>query len=352
MKEKKHFVCKECGADSVKWLGKCPQCHSWNSFEEQTIAHTPPSAWSTDRAKKKNVPLPLSKVESEDEIRLDTFDKELNRVFGGGIVKGSISLIGGEPGIGKSTIMLQFALRMREQKVLYISGEESQNQIKLRADRLQSDIPDGLLIFAETHNQSLLEQTEKINPSLIIIDSIQTLYSSRVESIQGSITQIKQCASEWLHYAKTMSVPVILIGHITKEGSLAGPKALEHMVDTVLHFEGERHTHYRLLRTIKNRFGSTSEIGVYQMQNTGLMPVENPSEMLLSERNSMPSGVAIGTSLEGNRPLMLELQALVCSSNFPTPQRTATGFDLKRLSMLLAIIEKRASFKINVNDVF
>ncbi len=293
----------------------------------------------------------LEEIESSSEIRVTTFDNELNRVLGGGIVPGSLVLIGGEPGIGKSTLMLQIGLRLKTQKVLYVSGEESDQQIKMRAERL-GDTSENFLILTETNTKTIFQVIESLQPEVVIVDSIQTLYSPQLESTSGSIGQVRQCAAELMKFAKETNTPVFLIGHITKDGLLAGPKVLEHMVDTVLQFEGDRHLAYRILRTTKNRFGSTSEMGIYEMLNTGLREVSNPSEILISQKDGQVSGVTIGATIEGNRPLLIEIQSLVSPASYGTPQRTPTGFDQKRLNMLLAVLEKRCGFRMGTQDVF
>ncbi|MDO7875035.1 DNA repair protein RadA [Hymenobacter sp. ASUV-10] len=360
-KAKTVFFCQSCGAQSVKWIGRCPVCGEWNTYVEEVIqkeepaqagswkpASTTPGGSSTKAAKSR----PLNDIVAEDEPRIITSDGELNRVLGGGIVPGSIVLIGGEPGIGKSTLMLQIALSLRKHKVLYVSGEESEAQIKMRAERLVDQQHPNCYILTETQTQNIFRQIDQVQPNIVVIDSIQTMHSSLVESGAGSVSQVRECTTEFLKFAKETSTPVLLIGHITKDGSLAGPKTLEHMVDTVLQFEGDRHMSYRILRTIKNRFGSTSELGIYEMQGTGLRQVSNPSEILLSQRSESLSGMAIGATLEGNRPLLVEVQALVTPATYGTPQRSSTGFDSKRLQMLLAVLEKRAGLRLGQHDVF
>lgn len=348
------YVCQNCGATSPKWLGKCPSCNEWNTYVEEKItkegANQP--AWSTyEGTKTSSRPQKLVEIEGKVEKRMKTKDQELNRVLGGGIVLGSLVLIGGEPGIGKSTLMLQLALSAKNTKVLYVSGEESRQQIKMRADRIgYSD--NNCFILAETSLEQIFLQVKELKPSLVVIDSIQTLQSSKIESAPGSVSQVRESTAELMRFAKETQTPVFLIGHITKEGSIAGPKVLEHMVDTVLQFEGDRHLSYRILRTIKNRFGSTSELGIYEMQGTGLREVSNPSEILISQKADDLSGVAIGATIEGNRPLMIELQSLVSSATYGTPQRSTTGFDVKRLNMLLAVLEKRGGLRFGSQDVF
>ena len=351
-KKKTAFFCQSCGAQSAKWIGKCPSCGEWNTYVEEVIESGKSEPWSSPEIRgPKSKALKLAEVESSGERRTPSGDAELDRVLGGGIVEGSLVLIGGEPGIGKSTLMLQVALILRKEKILYVSGEESLQQIKMRAERLQGQ-NQSLYLYAETSLDHIFEQIQGIQPNILIIDSVQTIYSSQIESTPGSISQVRHCTGELMKYAKTSNVPVFIIGHITKDGTLAGPKILEHMVDTVIHFEGDRHHAYRILRTTKNRFGSTSELGIYEMQNSGLRQVSNPSEILLSQRDSATSGVAIGATVEGNRPLLIETQSLVSAATYGTPQRVSTGFDLKRLNMLLAVLEKRAGFRLGMQDVF
>jgi DNA repair protein RadA/Sms len=363
-KSKIAYFCQSCGFESPKWLGKCPSCQQWNTFVEEVIekgnASVPawkPASTSQQRA---NKPVQVTDITYTEEHRVPTPDKEFNRVLGGGIVPGSLVLIGGEPGIGKSTLMLQLALNMPHQKVLYVSGEESDRQIKMRAERLVSTtsrplgeaIGHGCYILTETSTQNIFKQIESLEPDLVVIDSIQTLHSAHIESTPGSVSQVRECTAELLRFAKETSTPVFLIGHITKDGMIAGPKILEHMVDTVLQFEGDRHHVYRILRTIKNRFGSASELGIYEMMGEGLREVSNPSEILLSHRETPLSGITISATLEGMRPMLIETQALVSASAYGTPQRTATGFDTKRMSMLLAVLEKRCGFRLGAKDVF
>ena len=359
-KSKIAYFCQSCGFESPKWLGKCPSCQQWNTFVEEVIekgnAAVPawkPASTSQQRA---NKPVPVTEITYTEEHRMPTPDKEFNRVLGGGIVPGSLVLIGGEPGIGKSTLMLQLALNMPNQKVLYVSGEESERQIKMRAERLASPeggvIGEGAYILTETSTQNIFKQIESLEPDMVVIDSIQTLHSAHIESTPGSVSQVRECTAELLRFAKETSTPVFLIGHITKDGMIAGPKILEHMVDTVLQFEGDRHHVYRILRTIKNRFGSASELGIYEMMGEGLREVSNPSEILLSHRETPLSGITISATLEGMRPMLIETQALVSASAYGMPQRTATGFDTKRMSMLLAVLEKRCGFRLGAKDVF
>ncbi|WP_139925136.1 DNA repair protein RadA [Hymenobacter sp. DG01] len=359
-KVKTLFFCQNCGAQSAKWIGRCPSCGEWNTYVEEVIekADNNPAAnaWkastsvgsTTNKAAK---PKPLGDIIYEEESRLNTHDAELNRVLGGGLVPGSLVLIGGEPGIGKSTLMLQIAMQLRNLRILYVSGEESEQQIKMRAERLGQQ-HQGLYILTETNTQNIFRQIDQLQPNVVVVDSIQTLHSTIVEAGPGSVSQVRECTTELLKYAKDTGVPVLLIGHITKDGSIAGPKILEHMVDTVLQFEGDRHLTYRILRTIKNRFGSTSELGIYEMQGAGLRQVNNPSEILLSQRTEQLSGIAIGATLEGNRPLLVEVQALVTPATYGTPQRSSTGFDSKRLQMLLAVLEKRSGLRLGQHDVF
>jgi DNA repair protein RadA/Sms len=375
-KTKIAYFCQSCGYESPKWLGKCPSCQQWNTFVEEILEKSNASVpnWKSSPAssQRANKPVEVADITFKEEHRLLTPDKEFNRVLGGGIVAGSLVLIGGEPGIGKSTLMLQLALNMPNVKVLYVSGEESDHQIKMRAERLEavsnvelavgrhkseienskSEINKGCFILTETSTQNIFKQIEELQPDILVIDSIQTLHSSHVESTPGSVSQVRECTAELLRFAKETSTSVFLIGHITKDGMIAGPKILEHMVDTVLQFEGDRHYVYRILRTIKNRFGSSSELGIYEMLGEGLREVSNPSEILLSQRDEPLSGITISATLEGMRPMLIETQALVSTSAYGTPQRTATGFDTKRMSMLLAVLEKRCGFRLGAKDVF
>ncbi len=346
------FFCQNCGAQSSKWIGRCPSCGEWNTYVEEIIQHETSKNKSPFKVHKDSPkPQKIEEIRSGAEIRINTSDHELNRVLGGGLVSGSLVLVGGEPGIGKSTLMLQVALNLKGIKVLYVTGEESEHQIKMRAERIGIVNPD-CYVLAETITQNIFQHIEQLQPGMIIVDSIQTLHTDYIDSSAGSISQIRECASEFQKYSKISNVPVILIGHITKDGTLAGPKILEHMVDTVLQFEGERNYGYRILRCVKNRFGSTSELGIYEMQNTGLREVENPSEILLSHRDENLSGIAISAMIEGLRPMMIETQALVSSAAYGTPQRSSTGFDSRRLNMLLAVLEKRSGFKLGIKDVF
>lgn len=359
-KSKTVYVCSECGMDSPKWVGKCPSCGAWNTMKEMVIRPESPNAINTERRARQALtgidrsnpqPIALSQVEAKEEPRILTDDGELNRVLGGGIVPGSITLIGGEPGIGKSTLLLQTVVRMAGMKVLYVSGEESERQIKLRADRIPQHTADVMLL-CETRLEQIFTHIRNVQPNLLIVDSIQTMSVENVDSSPGSVTQIRECAASLLKFAKESGVPVILVGHITKDGVIAGPKVLEHIVDTVLQFEGDLHYMYRILRSIKNRFGSTSELGIYEMRGDGLRMVDNPSEMLLTQTGGELSGTAVAATIEGVRPFLIETQALVSSAVYGTPQRSATGFDLRRLNMLLAVLEKRVGFKLGAKDVF
>lgn len=361
-KTRSAYFCQSCGYESAKWLGKCSSCNQWNTFVEEIIEKANQSVpdWKagSTSTQRSNKPAAIHEIVFSEENRLITPDKELNRVLGGGIVSGSIVLIGGEPGIGKSTLMLQIALNLPGLKVLYVSGEESEQQIKMRAERL---VPDSgkkasksadTYILTETSTQNIFKQIEILQPDLLVIDSIQTLYSAHIESTPGSVSQVRECTAELIRFAKESGTPVFLIGHITKDGMIAGPKILEHMVDTVLQFEGDRHHVYRILRAVKNRFGSASELGIYEMQGSGLREVSNPSEILLSQRDEPLSGITISAMLEGLRPMLIETQALVSVSAYGTPQRSTTGFDTKRMNMLLAVLEKRCGFKLSAKDVF
>lgn len=346
------FFCQNCGAQSAKWIGRCSSCGEWNTYVEEIIQReTIKNKSPITRFKDYPKPHKIAEIQSGSEIRINTLNHELNRVLGGGLVAGSLVLVGGEPGIGKSTLMLQVALNLKDHKVLYITGEESEQQIKMRAERIGIHNQD-CFILAETITQNIFQHIEELEPEVVVVDSIQTLHTNLIDSSAGSISQIRECATEFQKYSKITNVPVILIGHITKDGTLAGPKILEHMVDTVLQFEGERNYGYRILRCIKNRFGSTSELGIYEMQNSGLREVENPSEILLSHRDENLSGIAISAMVEGLRPMMIETQALVSSAAYGTPQRSSTGFDVRRLNMLLAVLEKRSGFKLGIKDVF
>ena len=351
-KEKTVYVCSNCGQDSPKWVGKCPSCGEWNTYVEEIVRKEPTNRRPVSGIEtQKPKPLALSDIEADDEPRINMHDDELNRVLGGGLVQGSLVLIGGEPGIGKSTLVMQTVLHMPEKKILYVSGEESARQLKLRADRL-SDASSDCLIVCETSLEQIYVHIKNTNPDLVIIDSIQTISTESIESSPGSIAQVRECSASILRFAKETHTPVLLIGHINKEGSIAGPKVLEHIVDTVLQFEGDQHYMYRILRSIKNRFGSTAELGIYEMRQNGLREVSNPSELLLTQNHEGLSGVAIAAAIEGVRPFLIETQALVSSAVYGTPQRSATGFDLRRMNMLLAVLEKRAGFKLIQKDVF
>ena len=352
-KTKTTFFCQNCGNQYSQWMGQCKACGEWNTIVEEVIDKgEEKKIWKGTSSKNPSVSVVNIKEVSEvGESRIDTRNDELNRVLGGGIVNGSVVLVGGEPGVGKSTLMLQIALHLPNVKTLYVSGEESSSQIKLRAERIGIH-SDQCFILTETQTQKIFRHAQEIQPQLMVIDSIQTLHTQYVESSPGSISQIRECASELIRYAKETNTPVVLIGHITKEGVIAGPKILEHMVDVVLQFEGDRNHIYRLLRANKNRFGSTSELGIYEMQGSGLREVTNPSEVLISKKDESLSGNAIAATLEGVRPMLIEIQALVSSAVYGTPQRSATGFDIKRLNMLLAVLEKRAGFQLGAKDVF
>ncbi|HJA87630.1 MAG TPA: DNA repair protein RadA [Candidatus Parabacteroides intestinavium] len=354
-KAKTVYVCSNCGADSPKWLGKCPNCGEWNTYVEEVVTRETSSSKRVavpggaigDRVR----PVLLRDVTTEREERIDLHDAELNRVLGGGLVRGSLVLIGGEPGIGKSTLVLQTVLKLEQLKVLYVSGEESLHQLKMRADRL-SPQNQHCLILCETNLEKIFAEADHVRPDLLVIDSIQTIFTEVVESSPGSVSQVRECSAAILKYAKESGTAVMLIGHINKEGSIAGPKVLEHIVDTVLQFEGDQHYMYRILRSIKNRFGSTAELGIYEMRQEGLREVSNPSELLLTQNHEGLSGVTIAAAIEGIRPFLIETQALVSSAVYGTPQRSATGFDIRRMNMLLAVLEKRAGFKLVQKDVF
>lgn len=351
-KIKKSFFCQNCGYESVKWAGQCPSCNQWNTFVEEVISKTSASLWE-DATTKKNKTIQLHQVQTTDVARVSTNDIELNRVLGGGIVPGSIILVAGEPGIGKSTLFLQMGLLLN-QKILYVSGEESEQQIKMRAERItvSKNESNDFYLLTETNLQAILQELKKLKPEIVIIDSVQTLQSENIDAAAGSVSQIKECTAELQRFAKQTDTPVFLIGHITKEGSIAGPKILEHMVDVVLQFEGDRHYAYRLLRTHKNRFGNTSEIGIYEMTEAGMKGVLNPSDILITQKEEALSGTAIAATVEGIRPLLIEVQSLVTNSVYGTPQRTVTGFDLRRLQLLLAVLEKRGGFLFGMKDVF
>lgn len=359
-KVKSAFFCQNCGYESVKWLGQCPSCGQWNTFVEELIQKETSknnNGWKDYNEDKKSYKvISLNEIKSSEEDRILTTDAELNRVLGGGIVPGSIVLVAGEPGIGKSTLFLQNGLLLKDIIVLYISGEESEQQIKMRADRLKLNSSTGtgenFYLLTETSTQTIFQEIKKLKPQLVIVDSIQTLQTQFIDSSPGSVSQIRESAAEFQRFAKETGTPVFLIGHITKDGSIAGPKILEHMVDTVLQFEGDRHYAYRLLRTLKNRFGSTSELGIYEMTDEGMKGVANPSEILITQKEEQLSGIAIAATIEGMRPLLIEVQALVTQSVYGTPQRTVSGFDLRRLQLLLAVLEKRGGFHFGVKDVF
>ncbi|WP_010516480.1 DNA repair protein RadA [Croceivirga radicis] len=351
-KTKTAYFCQNCGAQFAKWVGQCSSCKQWNTVVEEVAQKETKSSWKqTDTSVKRTAkPLRISEISNDKEVRLNTKDGEFNRVLGGGLVPGSLTLLGGEPGIGKSTLLLQMALKL-DLKVLYVSGEESQKQIKMRAERIEKNT-DNCYILTETKTQHIFKQVAAVTPELVIIDSIQTLHTDYIESAAGSISQIRECTAELIKFAKESNTSVLLVGHITKDGNIAGPKILEHMVDTVLQFEGDRNYVYRILRSLKNRFGSTAELGIYEMFGNGLREVTNPSEVLISNAAGELSGTAISATVEGMRPLLIEIQALVSSAVYGTPQRSATGFNVKRLNMLLAVLEKRAGFKLAAKDVF
>ena len=343
-KTKTAFFCQNCGTQYAKWVGQCTSCKQWNTVVEEVVQKEEKKPWksSTPTTARNSKPLKISAIINDSEIRMDSLDKEFNRVLGGGIVPGSLTLLGGEPGIGKSTLLLQIALHLQF-KTLYVSGEESQKQIKMRAERIKPD-SEHCYILTETKTQNIFQHIGQLEPDLVIIDSIQTLHSDYIESAAGSISQIRECTAELIKFAKESNTPVILVGHITKDGTIAGPKILEHMVDTVLQFEGDRNYVYRILRSLKNRFGSTAELGIYEMQGSGLREVNNPSEVLISKNEEDLSGMAIAATVEGMRPLLIEIQALVSTAVYGTPQRSATGYNAKRLNMLLAVLEKKGWF--------
>ncbi len=349
-KPKTVYFCQNCGAESAKWIGRCPSCGEWNTYVEQIVSKSAKQSQAIYESEKQ-IPQKISEIKAKKEGRISTKINELDRILGGGLVSGSMILIGGEPGIGKSTLSLQVALRLDHLNVLYISGEESPQQIKMRADRLNLQ-NNKCLILSETLLENILTQALNVSPDLIIIDSIQTLYSDKLESSAGTVSQIRETAAALLKFAKEKNVPVFLIGHITKDGNLAGPKVLEHIVDTVLQFEGDHNHMYRILRTTKNRFGSTSELGIFEMGHKGLVEVPNPSEILITQSDDNISGTSIASTINGARPLLIEIQALVSSAAYGTPQRSSTGFDNRRLGMLLAVLEKRAGFKLALKDVF
>lgn len=351
-KVKTTFFCQNCGTQSAKWVGKCPSCNEWNTYVEEIIQKSTSSGPVTSSTQQRaSKPTKITEIKYDETDRYETPDNEFNRVLGGGIVPGSLVLIGGEPGIGKSTLMLQLAVNMPTKKILYVSGEESDQQIKMRAERIGIG-SDDCYILSETATQNIFKQIDDIQPDILVVDSIQTMTSAFIESAAGSISQVRESSAEFLKYAKESGTPVFLIGHITKEGTLAGPKVLEHMVDTVLQFEGDRHLSYRILRTTKNRFGSTADIGIYEMHGAGLREVSNPSEILITQREEDLSGVAIAASQEGNRPLLIEIQTLVSPATYGNPQRSTTGYDARRMNMLLAVLEKRGGFRLGAQDVF
>ena len=351
-KIKTAFFCQNCGTQYAKWIGQCTSCKQWNTVVEEVVQKEEKKSWKTSSStlQKTSKPLRVKEINSDKEIRLNTLDVEFNRVLGGGLVPGSLTLLGGEPGIGKSTLLLQIALKLNY-KTLYVSGEESQKQIKMRAERIYPN-SESCFILTETKTQNIFQQIVGLEPDIVVIDSIQTLHSDYIESAAGSISQIRECTADLIKFAKESNTPVLLVGHITKDGTIAGPKILEHMVDTVLQFEGDQNYVYRILRALKNRFGSTAELGIYEMQGSGLREVNNPSEVLISKNDENLSGTAIAATVEGVRPLLIEIQALVSTAVYGTPQRSATGFNAKRLNMLLAVLEKRAGFKLAAKDVF
>lgn len=352
-KVKTAFFCQSCGTQFAKWQGQCTACKEWNTIVEEIIQKEEKQTWKSSsliEIKRSSKPLKVNEIDSTKEVRYNTGDNELNRVLGGGLVPGSLTLLGGEPGIGKSTLLLQISLRL-PYKTLYVSGEESQKQIKMRAERIENH-SENCFILTETKTQNIFKQIEEIQPEVVIIDSIQTLQTEYIEASAGSISQIRECTSELIKFAKETNTPVVLIGHITKDGTIAGPKILEHMVDTVLQFEGDRNHIFRIVRALKNRFGSTSELGIYEMLGSGLREVNNPSEILIANKDEELSGIAIATTMEGMRPIMIEIQSLVSTAVYGTPQRSATGYNVKRLNMILAVLEKRAGFRLGAKDVF
>jgi DNA repair protein RadA/Sms len=350
-KSKTVFVCQNCGAESAKWIGRCPSCGEWNTYHEEIVvpASVNSPVYASDKEKKK--PMLLDNIRSDEKDRQETGLTELDRILGGGMVGGSLILLGGEPGVGKSTLALQLALSLKGRKILYVSGEESEEQISLRAKRIRKSNP-GCYILSETDLENIITHSEGIKPGLIIIDSIQTIRTGMLESSAGSVSQVRECAAQLLKYSKISGIPVFLIGHITKDGTLAGPKVLEHIVDVVLYFEGDNNYVYRILRSVKNRFGSTSELGIFEMMESGLREVDNPSEMFINQHDEPLSGITIAATVDGLRPFLIETQALVSSAVYGTPQRSSTGFDIRRLNMLLAVLEKRAGFRLGVKDVF
>ena len=345
------FVCQNCGAESAKWIGRCPSCGEWNTYHEEIVTQSQSRDQSFITPSERKKPELLDTISSDEKSRLLTGLSELDRILGGGLVGGSLILLGGEPGVGKSTLALQLALALKERKVLYVSGEESEEQISLRAKRLKKSNPE-CYILSETDLENILSHSAGLKPSVIIIDSIQTIHTGMLESSAGSVSQVRECAAQLLKYSKISGIPVFLIGHITKDGTLAGPKVLEHIVDVVLYFEGDNNYVYRILRPVKNRFGSTSELGIFEMMESGLREVDNPSEMFINQHDEPLSGIAIAATVDGIRPFMIETQALVSSAVYGTPQRSSTGFDIRRLNMLLAVLEKRAGFRLGIKDVF
>ena len=350
-KTKTAYFCQQCGYESAKWLGRCPSCGEWNTFVEELVSKEPAASGATFFSQEKAAAQRVDEIAFEQQPRLNIENEEVNRLLGGGLVMGSLVLIGGEPGIGKSTLSLQLALHAPSLKTLYVSGEESAQQIKMRADRLKGD-GSNCYILSETNLENIFIQAQQLKPQFMVVDSIQTLFTNRAESSAGSVSQIRECAAQLLKFAKQTGIPVFVIGHITKDGSIAGPKVLEHIVDVVLQFEGDGNHAYRLLRSIKNRFGSTAEIGIFEMQNSGLREVNNPSEILITQHDEALSGIAVAAMLDGIRPFLIETQALVSTAAYGTPQRSTTGFDVRRMNMLLAVLEKRAGFKLAVKDVF
>jgi len=350
-KAKTVFVCQNCGVESAKWIGRCPSCKEWNTYHEEIIAPASSRGTGFSANMEKRKPELLDNIEADEKNRKKTGISELDRILGGGMVSGSVILLGGEPGVGKSTLALQLALALKDTKILYVSGEESEEQISLRARRLKNSNPQ-CYILNETDLESILTHSENLKPGLIIVDSIQTISTSMLESSAGSVSQVRECAAQLLKYSKLSGIPVFLIGHITKDGTLAGPKVLEHIVDVVLYFEGDNNYVYRILRSVKNRFGSTSEIGIFEMVETGLKEINNPSELFINQHEELLSGISIAATVDGLRPFLIETQALVSSAVYGTPQRSSTGFDTRRLNMLLAVLEKRAGFRLGVKDVF
>ncbi len=353
-KVRSKFVCQNCGASYQQWLGQCGQCKEWNTLVEEVVDRVEEKRGTPQSVKSRNPkPIAIGEIPPQDGPRIPLSDRELSRVLGGGLVPGSITLLGGEPGIGKSTLLLQTALRNPHLRTLYVSGEESEHQVRMRAERLENNAPlkDGCFVLTETNTQNIFKHIEALNPGLVVIDSVQTLHTAVLDASPGSVGQVRECTSELMRFAKTTNVPMVLIGHITKDGFIAGPKVLEHMVDCVLQFEGDRDHAYRLLRPLKNRFGSTNELGIYEMQGSGLSEVEDPSQVLLGRREDRPSGVVVAATMEGMRPLLIEVQALVSSAVYGTPQRSSTGFDLRRMNMLLAVLEKRCGFRLGQKDV-